>query len=54
MTDIDRVRAEIERRMKLYKSAGGFFTGCIGPNASAVDYYYAEDEELLSFINSLN
>ena len=53
MTDLDRVRAEIERRMELYKNTGGFFTGCIGPNASAVDYYYSEDQALLFFINSL-
>ena len=54
MTQIEQVKAEIERRMAEYKKVGGFFTGRgIGPKSSAVDYYYTEDEAILAFIESL-
>ena len=48
--DKDKVLAEIEKRMKRYKKCGGLFTGCIGPSASAVEYYYRECKEIFDLI----
>lgn len=50
---IAAMKAELGRRMKEYKKCGGFFTGCIGPDAFAIDYYYLEDQTLLSFLDTL-
>ena len=37
---IEKVKAELKRRMEIYKNHGGFFTGRIGPNAlRELDYH---------------
>lgn len=53
LIDKQKIKTALEQRLKQYKNTGGFFTGCIEPSASAIDYYYLECKEILALVDSM-